>query len=101
MKLTTLIRTSLVAAVCLGTMIAATAGAAQHKAKATEPRERVILVDITGSRIPQRVVVKGQQVNSASPLYIVRGDELSRTGATSVYGMISLDPSVTLAGRSR
>lgn len=101
MKLISLVRTSLVALACTAVMVGGTAKAAERKAKNTAPRERVILVDITGSRIPQRVIVKGQQVNSASPLYIVRGDELSRTGATSVYGMLSLDPSITLASRGR
>jgi hypothetical protein len=70
---------------------------ATQKAKA--PKERVILVEVTGSRIPQRVVVYGQQVNSASPLYVVQGQELNNTGATSVAGLLSLDPSITVNRR--
>lgn len=59
------------------------------------PKPVVVMVEVTGSRIPQRVVLQGQQVNSGSPLYIVRGEELNRTGATSVLGMLSLDPSIS------
>lgn len=65
------------------------------RSKSAVMKPRVILVDVTGSRIPQRVVLMGQQVNSASPLYVVQGDELTRTGATSVIGMLALDPSIS------
>ncbi|MGH8094224.1 MAG: hypothetical protein ACREIF_12260 [Chthoniobacterales bacterium] len=66
-----------------------------QKIAASKPQEaRVILVDVTGSRIPQRVVLYGQQVTSGSPLYVVQGQELLNTGATSVAGLLSLDPSV-------
>jgi hypothetical protein len=64
----------------------------QLKSVAMKPR--VIWVYVTDSRIPQRVVLRGQQVDSASPIYVVQGGELLRNGATSVYGMISLDPSI-------
>jgi hypothetical protein len=55
----------------------------------------VIYTTTTNSRIPERVVLKGQQVNSSSPLYVVQGDELLRTGATSIVGILSLDPSIS------
>jgi hypothetical protein len=51
---------------------------------------------VTDSRIPQRVVLRGQQVNSGSPVYMVQGDnELLRSGATSIIGILSQDPSIT------
>ena len=61
--------------------------------RATHPP--VILVEVTGSRIPQRVVLYGQQVNSGSPLYVFQGPELTRGGATTVAGILSMDPSIT------
>lgn len=60
-----------------------------------KPRVIHVYVEVTGSRIPQRVVLMGQQINSASPLYVVQGQDLNRTGSTSVIGMLSLDPNIT------
>ena len=57
--------------------------------------DRVVLVEVTGSRIPQRVIIRGQQVNSASATYVVKNDELSRTGAIDIIGMLSLDPAIS------
>ncbi len=54
----------------------------------------VIYTQTTNSRVPERVQVRGQQVNSSSPMYVVQGNELNRTGATNVRGMLALDPSV-------
>ena len=77
----------------------------KHEAKAKKQsstqivKERVVYVEVTGSRIPQRVVLRGQQVDSASPVFVVQGDELSRTGATSVVGMLALDPSIWVGHR--
>jgi len=68
-------------------------------AAAKQKMQRVILVEVTGSRIPQRVVLYGQQANSGSPLYVVQGAELVNTGATSVGGLLSLDPSVSVSAR--
>jgi hypothetical protein len=65
----------------------------QLKSAAVKPR--AVWVYVTDSRIPQRVVLMGQQVNSASPIYVVQGDELLRGGGTSVIGILSLDPSIT------
>jgi hypothetical protein len=71
----------------------------QQRVSASKPK--YILVDVTGSRIPQRVVIGGQQVNSASPLTIYEMDELRRGGSMSVTGMLALDPSITFASRRR
>ena len=61
----------------------------------------VIYTQTTNSRIPERVQIRGQQVNSSSPMYVVQGNELNRTGATSILGMIGLDPSVGSVVRTR
>src|ERR1700759_5676073 len=55
----------------------------------------VVYTQTTNSRIPERVQLRGQQVNSSSPMYVVQGDELNRTGATTILGMLALDPSVS------
>jgi hypothetical protein len=60
------------------------------------PRERVILVQTTESRIPKRVVVAGTQVNGASPMYVVQSRDLIRTGATDITGLLRIDPSITV-----
>lgn len=66
-------------------------------------KQEVILVQVTGSRIPQRVVLFGRQVNSASPLFVIQGNDLVRTGATSVSEILSIDPSIRFGtgGRGR
>lgn len=61
-------------------------------------RQRVILVEVTGSRIPQRVVLMGTQVNSGSPLFVIQGNDLVRSGATSVAGILSIDPNISFGG---
>jgi hypothetical protein len=72
----------------------------KYQLKNAAVKPRVIWVYVTDSRIPQRVVLMGQQVNSASPIYCVQGEQLSRNGATSVYGMLSMDPNIFPSGRS-
>ena len=57
---------------------------------------RVVLVEVTGSRIPQRVVLSGQQVTSGSPVYVVQRQELLNTGASSIGGLLALDPSISV-----
>lgn len=57
---------------------------------------RVVLVEVTGSRIPQRVVLSGQQATSGSPMYVIQGQELLNTGATSIGGLLALEPSITV-----
>ena len=61
------------------------------------PRERVVLVQTTESRIPHRVVIAGNQVNGSSPLYVLQSRDLLRTGATDVGSMLlKSDPSITV-----
>jgi hypothetical protein len=77
-----------------------TATAAEKKMSNVKPgvmvwRNKVVLVQLTGSRIPQHVLIHGQTVDSASPVYVVENDNLHRTGAVSIVGMLSLDPSIT------
>jgi hypothetical protein len=73
---------------------------AQSDARTSNTTERVILVPVTGSWIPQRVVVMGgRQVNSASPLVVFQGNDLYRSGATTVSGILAQDPSITFRRR--
>ena len=72
-----------------------TKGSVKYQASNTIPKKVVIWVPVTGSLIPQRVVLRGQQADTASPLYVVQSDEFLRSGATSVGGMLSLDPSIS------
>ena len=67
-----------------------------HELRKAPVKPQYIYVEVTGSRIPQRVYVSGQQVNGSSPVYVVQGAELNRTGATSVLGMLALDPSISV-----
>jgi hypothetical protein len=97
MKTTSVVRRLLVGAACVSLLLGTTAMGAPKKSEA-KPKSRVILVYVTGSLIPQRVVLKGQQVNSASPLYVVRNSELHRTGARDVAGMLRGDPSIVVRG---
>ena len=109
MKLAILFRTCLIGVAFMSFIVgpAARAGtetevkatSTRPKTTAVKPRQRVILVEVTGSRIPQRVVLYGQQANSGSPMYVIQGQELANTGATSVGGLLSLDPSVSVNTR--
>ena len=74
-------------------------GQSRSAKNAAASQSKVVLVYVTGSLIPQRVVISGQQVNSASPLYMVRNDELRRTGGRDVASMLALDPSITFGRR--
>jgi hypothetical protein len=67
--------------------------------RASQAKPKYILVDVTGSRIPQRVVIGGQQVNSGSPLAIYEADALQRGGSYSVTGMLAMDPSISFGRR--
>jgi hypothetical protein len=115
MKLTPLVG-SLVGVACMSFMLGTTAmgqdntSESKVKAKSTSqeyryrttvvrPQKIIILTQLTDSRIPQRVVLKGQQVNSASPVYVVQGNELLRSGSTSLAGILSNDPSITVGRR--
>ena len=84
---------------CATLLIGATANAAQKQTKIAPKRERVVLVFVTGSLIPQRVVLGGQQVNSASPVTVFRQDEFGRSSGTTVASILALDPSITMRRR--
>ena len=106
MKKTSTIGKALLGATCIGLVLATAATAAESRQNAKTQRhananrERVILVPVTGSWIPQRVVVAGgRQVNSASPLTVFQGNELTRSGAGTVAGILAQDPSITFPRR--
>lgn len=104
MKLTSMIRKSLVGAACISFVLATAATAAEQKQRprdrAAVNQERVVLVRVTGSWIPQRVVVMGgRQVNSASPLTVLQGSDLMRGGASFATGILANDPSITFRRR--
>lgn len=72
----------------------------QANSSVKKPQVRtVIWVHLTDSRIPQRITVVGQHPDTASNMYVVRGDELLRQGGMSVASMLSLDPSITFDRR--
>lgn len=89
---------------CVSFMLGSTAVAAgdthvwfvnNGKYRVVQDGKIVIYTQTTDSRIPERVHLKGQQANTASPMYVVQGNELNRTGATTILGMLALDPSVS------
>lgn len=106
MKLTSFVRTLLTGVACMGFMLSVAVGAStesktkgslqKYQLNSTAVKPKVVWVYVTDSRIPQRVVLRGQHADSSSPMFVVQGEELSRTGATSVYGMLGLDPSISL-----
>ena len=107
MKLITLIRGCLVgtalagfafgASVQAGTKDVASNRASRAYTDVAKPAPtRVVLVEITGSRIPQRIVLSGQQATTGSPMYVIQGQELLNTGASSVGGLLALEPSITV-----
>ncbi len=81
--------------------ITAKGSAAQYQTRnlVVKPRKQKVLMQLTGSNLPQNVVVRGQQANTASPMYIVGGKDLLRSGSTSIIGILSLDPSITMGRR--
>ena len=112
MKLVSLVWKSLVGVACI-TFMLGTAMGAERKSESKVKREDstqyrsnsadgklkkniVIFSVVTGSLIPQRVVIKGQQVNTAYPLYVIQGNDLLRSGATDVAGILANDPSITI-----
>ena len=103
MKLSSVVWRSLVGVACMG-FILSTATAGENK-KSTKPGvitwNKVVMVKLTGSQIPQRVIIRGQRTNGTEPMYIVQNDELHRTGANSIAGMLALDPSINInSGRT-
>ena len=105
MKRKSIIQRSLIGIACVGFVLVNAANAADNKHKdSTEqwqstPRPKVYFVEVTGSHIPQRVVLHGQQVNSGSPLRMIGRDELLRSGAVNVTGILAMDPSITFKRR--
>ncbi len=75
-------------------LLASAANATPQKSSALPPVPRVILVNITGSHIPQRVLLYGSQVNSASPLYVMQSNGLLKSGTASLLGLLATDPSI-------
>jgi hypothetical protein len=103
---------SVIAVACASLAFAATAGASDYqsdssskvtagsvyvgKYRVVKDGKYIIYTQTTSSRIPERVVVRGQQANTASPMYVVQGNgEILRTGATTLAGILALDPSIT------
>ena len=56
------------------------------------------LVFVTGSRIPQRIVVKAIGTNTTSPIRIYNREELDKIGAFTTPAVLAQDPSVTIIG---
>ena len=102
MKLKSFVWRSLVGVACMSFVFSAAAAGEKNQAVKSGYKEwrAVVYTQVTGSYIPERVVLRGNIVNSASPLSIVQGNELHATGATSVAGMLALDPNIrSIAGR--
>jgi len=58
-----------------------------------KPTKYVVL---TGSYIPQKVVVRSIGTNTAMPLRIYNRSEIDRTGRVTTEGVLRLDPSLTV-----
>jgi hypothetical protein len=101
MKLTPWIRRSLVGVAFMSLVLGSTAMASDTgrvylgKYRIVKDGKYIIYTQTTNSRIPERIVVRGQQANTSSPMYVVQGNGLLRTGATNLLGMLALDPSIT------
>ena len=63
--------------------------------------ERVVYVRVTGSLIPQRVVLVGNNVNGASNMFVLQSHDLLRSGSATVEGMLLLDPSISFSRGGR
>ncbi len=99
MKLTSWIRRSVIVG-AMSFVLASTAGATDTgtvyagKYRVVKDGKYIIYTETTASRIPERVVLRGQHPNTASNMYVVQSSELLRTGATTLPGILALDPSV-------
>jgi hypothetical protein len=101
MKLESIVWRSLLGVVCMSFMLGTAAGEQQKVGKIKARHSKgVACVVLTGSRLPQCVTVRGQQVNSAAPLDIIQNDDLHRNGATSIAGMLAMDPSIFVGRRT-
>ena len=101
MKLTPWIRRSLIGVGLMSFALASTARATDTatvyagKYRVVKDGTYVIYTETTASRIPERVVLRGQHPNTAGNMFVIQGNDLIRTGATNLAGMLALDPSVT------
>jgi hypothetical protein len=93
MKLTSFVWRSLVGVACMSFVFSAAAAGEKNKTGYKEWRG-VVYTTVTGSHIPERVVLRGSIVNGAAPLAMIQSGELHSNGATSVAGMLALDPSI-------
>ena len=53
-------------------------------------------VVLTGSYIPQKVVLRSIGTNTTSPLRIYNRNEIDKTGRVTTEGVLRLDPSLTV-----
>ena len=97
MKLTSLVWRSLVGVACMSFVLTAAAAGEKNKTGYREWRG-VVYTTVTGSFIPERVVLRNTMVNGASPLTVFQGSELHTNGATSLAGILALDPSMLSSG---
>jgi hypothetical protein len=103
MKLTSIVWRSLVGVACMSFVLSA--AAVGEKQEALKPGYRewraVVYTKVTGRLVPERVLLHGSIVNSASPLAMIQGSELHSRGSTSLAGMLSIDPNITSRGQGR
>jgi hypothetical protein len=57
-------------------------------------------VVLTGSYIPQKVVVRSIGTNTTDPRRIYNRSEIDRTGRVTTEGVLALDPSLTVRSAS-
>src|ERR1051325_10116816 len=84
MKLTSIVWRSLVGVACMSFVFSAAAAGENNKPGYREWRG-VVYTKVTGSLIPERVVLRGNTVNSASPLTIIQGNELHSNGRSEEH----------------
>src|SRR5262252_4509624 len=92
MKLTSVVWRSLVGVACMSFVLSAAAtGEKQEMVKPGYKEWRaVVYTKLTGRLVPERVVLHGGIVNSASPLAMIQGSDLHSRGSTSVAGLLSI-----------
>jgi hypothetical protein len=68
------------------------------RAVAVRHIRRVIYVDVTGSRIPERVVTSVPQTRGAAAVKVYGSSNVRNTGATSVASALAMDPDINVKG---
>lgn len=106
MKTTRLVSSLLVAAVVTAFAVSANASDSKRakdvQAQNANAREHVVLVQVTGSLIPQRVVISGNAVNAASPVVFYGRNDLYRSGADNIgLALARIDPDISTRGAGR